>query len=477
MSKPVQGTEAALQSLRDELKTVILNGLKQNATSQSNVPGRTITGNRYQTVDLGDVVVPGFRDRRDDLFVGLDFTGKTVCDLGANLGETARDMARRGADRVDAYEYDRFFTMLGSLISIYNGQPNVFHYAEDVSQPGFMKRQYDICAALAVYAYIEKNTEYVTSKVNQYLIVETHEVDKNWHARYVGKLGKKFPHWGCFGIIRHGDTMDSNKRRLRLIFSRERPLDSFYVRRNAQLGNSADVSYLDVASSDIPVLSGARMIFDGRPDNRLSKARVTEYRQRLKYYDEKYRFGDWIELSVVGEVYWLSFVVGLLDYIDQGRTARDNIYAIWLRRAIENKVGDPGLASLLADESAFFGMVERRLSEFAELVDRRKVRDSTRDIFPPIVAYNPTPDHPSFTSPILAKFKFEGHKEVLRIPTIDGHHRLFMCKLLDFPYTSVRTFWDPSLLRFSSEEATGSNYKERIIQYLAGIEVSPPVFS
>lgn len=477
MSDHVQGTEQALEALKKDLKAVIIGALEKNVTSQSNVGGQTITGNRYQTIALGDSMVAGFRDRREDLFAGLDLTGKCACDLGANLGEIARDLARRGADRVDAYEYDRFFTMLGSLISAYRSQTNVIHYAADVSQIGFMRRDYDVCAALAVYAYIEQITDYVSEHIREFMVTETHEVDQHWHKRYVDRVAAHFPHWGCFGVIKHGDTTNANKRRLRLIFSKREALDAFYVRRNQELGCSgADVAYLNIRESNFPFLARAAGILEGDANNRLSATRLAKYRKLVADYEAEFQAGNAVELSVVGEVYWLSFVLGMVDYRNAGKLVSDNVYLTWLRRSLQAQTGDPGWTSYLADESELVRMVDERLRDFSRLLEING-QERSKNLFQPMVAYNPTPDHPTLRSRMLAKLSMVQTGEVLCVPTIDGHHRLFMCNLLDCQQIGVRMYWDPSFLRFSSSRATGSNYTDRIIEYLAGMPVSDPIFT
>ena len=104
-----------LGELLENIDRTVRKTLTCSYTSYSSVQ-EIPTGNHYQSVRLGDDVLPGFRSRRDQLFSCLDFSGRCVLDIGSNLGENARLCADRGASRVYAVEYDPLFSALSGLI-------------------------------------------------------------------------------------------------------------------------------------------------------------------------------------------------------------------------------------------------------------------------------------------------------------------------------------------------------------------------
>ena len=77
--------------------------------------------NHYQSVTLGNTTTLGFRTARGELLDSIDFEGKAVLDLGANLGELSRAARERGASLVDGFEYDPFFVEIAQAVAAHNG--------------------------------------------------------------------------------------------------------------------------------------------------------------------------------------------------------------------------------------------------------------------------------------------------------------------------------------------------------------------
>src|SRR5256885_11894082 len=93
---------------REALKRLILDSLERRYTSESSKAGIK-TGNHYQSIKLDGELTGGFRSDRAALLDRIEFAGKRVLDLGANLGEISRAARERGADVVDGWEYDPYF--------------------------------------------------------------------------------------------------------------------------------------------------------------------------------------------------------------------------------------------------------------------------------------------------------------------------------------------------------------------------------
>src|SRR5216683_944855 len=107
--------EIEVPTVKQDLKKLILEGLKRTYTSSGKDGIKT--GNHYQSVTLGDERTNGFRSDRGAFLDQIDFRGKRVLDLGANLGEISRAARARGAAVVDGFEYDTFFLEIAQLIN------------------------------------------------------------------------------------------------------------------------------------------------------------------------------------------------------------------------------------------------------------------------------------------------------------------------------------------------------------------------
>ena len=62
------------------------------------------------------------------------------------------------------------------------------------------------------------------------------------------------------------------------------------------------------------------------------------------------------------------------------------------------------------------------------------------------IAFNATPFHPALAALPLTTLAVKGSDERLTVTNLDGHHRLFIMKLLDIESCSMMTIWDPEWL-------------------------------
>src|SRR5712691_1055079 len=142
-----------IPTLKSELKQLILDGLRRRYVSVSGDDGIE-TGNHYQSVTLGDERTSGFRSDRAAFLDQIDFRGKRVLDLGANLGEISRAARARGAAVVDGYEYDTFFVEIAQVLNAYNGTTGVSFYQRDITDPTAYDEHFDVVLAFSVFTYI-----------------------------------------------------------------------------------------------------------------------------------------------------------------------------------------------------------------------------------------------------------------------------------------------------------------------------------
>ena len=91
------------------------------------------------------------------------------------------------------------------------------------------------------------------------------------------------------------------------------------------------------------------------------------------------------------------------------------------------------------------------------------------------IAFNSTPFHPSLGDLSFKVLALSDSDELLCVPRMDGHHRLFVLKLLGIERCPMMTIWDPETLSRPTSLARVKNYEQRMYQYLAGVEVDDPV--
>jgi hypothetical protein len=462
-------TEELLGRLQSEVAEVLESALGEHVISES--PHQR-TGGAYQTIRLGDIVRGGFRAARQNLLAGFDVEDRYVCDLGANLGEISRDLKRAGAFAVDAYEYDPFFTQLARYATAYNGVPDVNHFEANVAEPGFMRREYHLCVGLSAFSFMRRNIDYICRQVSEGMLIETHQiVDAGWPDHYVAPIAGAFPHWCCFARVSHG-RRDTGKHRLWLAFSKN-DLVRFYAQRARSLSADGEgVIHVDLPRSKLTFLDKAAVIFEHR-DDPLSKASLDAYRDRLAEHERRLEADAYVNLSMSGEAYWLALMCGVSRFRSDGRLDDDNPYLPWLTRGIAAGVVDRGLRHLLGDRGRLHETVEARLAWLAQALEHRDVGHFV-DI---PIAYNATPFHPSLEELSLKTLVLSESGEKLSVPVLNGHHRLFVMRLLEIPSCPMMTIWDHQWnLKYPAARRV-QNYEQRMYQYLAGVEVDDPVLA
>jgi SAM-dependent methyltransferase len=210
---------SAVPSCRAELRALILEGLNVRYTAES-CQDAIETGNHYQSLLLGDERTSGFRTAREGFLDRIAFDGRTVLDLGSNLGELSREARRRNAILVDGYEYDPYFIELANLVNAYNGTTRVSFYQRDITDPDCYVGSYDIVLAFSVFTYVARVLERVADVCDGIFVVETHRLDDNL-ASYVDPISAFFPHYRLLGESDWGGTFPKDVTRAVLVFAKQ----------------------------------------------------------------------------------------------------------------------------------------------------------------------------------------------------------------------------------------------------------------
>jgi SAM-dependent methyltransferase len=185
-------SESLSAATREELREVIARGLAAEYISESSQDSIE-TGNHYQSVHLDGEVSKGFRSPRLDIMDAIDFRGKTVLDLGSNLGEMSRAARDRGAVMVDGFEYDQYFVDLANTVNAYNRTTRVSFFQRDITDPRIYREPYDIVLAFAVFVYMRPVIDAIAPIVRRGMVLETHRIDDNLESFYMSAIRPHFP--------------------------------------------------------------------------------------------------------------------------------------------------------------------------------------------------------------------------------------------------------------------------------------------
>ncbi|MBI2071256.1 MAG: phosphotransferase [Elusimicrobia bacterium] len=170
------------------------------------------TSNRYQSVQLDEDWIKGYRTSRADILDKIPFKGKKVLDLGSNLGELSRGARRRGALFVDGFEYDPFFIETANLINAYLGATRVSFYKRDITDPGVYAEKYDLVLAFAVFDYIKKILPEISRITSEMLVLETHVLKNDLDKSYLDRLSPHFKYRQLIGYVPENADGGSGKR-------------------------------------------------------------------------------------------------------------------------------------------------------------------------------------------------------------------------------------------------------------------------
>ena len=156
------------------------------------------TGNRYQAVGLGHRTTHGLREGRGRFLDALDLRGRTVLDLGSNLGEISREARARGAALVDGFEIDPYFNEIAQLVNVLTGTTGVSFYERDMADPETYRDPYDVVLAFSAFRFIAGCLDRIAA-IADVMIVETHELHGNFDERYLEPLIEQFPAYRMLG--------------------------------------------------------------------------------------------------------------------------------------------------------------------------------------------------------------------------------------------------------------------------------------
>jgi SAM-dependent methyltransferase len=216
------GDRPQVPTVRGEVAELLRRALSKDYISES-CQDAIETGNHYQSVELGGAVSEGFRSSRSDLLDRIRFEGRSVLDLGSNLGEISRGARERGADLVDGFEYDSYFVEMANLLNAYHGTTRVSFYERDITDAGIYTETYDIVMALSVFIYARPVMETLAKITRDAFVLETHRIDGNLESFYLDAVLPHFPVYETLGETEWGNPHeDDDVVRSVMVFARDR---------------------------------------------------------------------------------------------------------------------------------------------------------------------------------------------------------------------------------------------------------------
>jgi SAM-dependent methyltransferase len=423
-------------SIRPDLRRVVQLALDlpyKSESCQDAIP----TDNHYQSITLGNTTTLGFRTARGEILDWIDFKGKTVLDLGCNLGELSRAARERGATLVDGFEYDPFFVELAQAVAAHNSTTRVSFYERDITAAKtYSDLHYDVVLAFSVFIYI-KPLLHLIARATDLLIVETHELEDNLESYYLNNICPHFPYFAIIGESEWGTTQPNFKRRYVVAFAkREADLHSLLAAgndRSALPPSWARVTRLPPPDS----LAGSRLIDLDVPRTRLHKRFfstfpfdspsdiITALGEMEFSLDRLARSEDLRRYGADGWMYWALFVKGYTQFRTTGTVGPGNAYFDYLTNYYVQQGHNPGIVGELSDPSRGAERVRRRYADFARLQEQASGESTVDSVSPVRATVSDPPSEPPYY------FYEVGGGPGIPVRAIDGWHRLLSASLAD----------------------------------------------
>ncbi len=312
-----------LNAIRDSAKQIVQQVLQSDYRSYS-PNDHILTGNKYQTVRLGQEVVSGFREEdRFFPFEGYDPFGKVCSDLGSNLGEVARTLVARGADLVRAIEYDEVFVAVSRLVDIVSEVQNIAYMTGDLTRDDLL-RPSDIYSCLSVFRFIAGRLHEIAEKTSEMAVFETHAVKGLVDVKpYLREIATAFPFVSLIGYSDWHAGSKENRRALIWAAKSKLLLYRCLFNRANKLRGHSSLRAINLRDSEIPALAAAKKVLALRG---ASLDEIVNYNVDAFLAATEASLGA--RSTCFGEEqYWAAFLCGFVQWLkSEQEISRNNIY-------------------------------------------------------------------------------------------------------------------------------------------------------
>lgn len=404
---------------KSQLRALITTALELDYVSES-CRGGIQTGNHYQSVRLGDTRTAGFRTDREQLLDRIDFRGRTVLDLGSNLGELSRAARERGAARVLGVEYDEFFVAIARAVTLLNDIEEVEFRQGDIADPDVYVEHFDIVLAFSVFQYVGGVIDHVCRVTDELLVVETHKLEENLESHYVGPVARHLRSFDLLGRSDWGSTLREPGERAVIAFAS----DDAALRRALSPGGGEPTDKpaiarirLDVRRTSLGLMERffTRFAFDSL-DDLLQEIRSSPIDVSAVATDEDVRSG------YRGWLYWRIYLEGYLEYLDRGIVDAQNSFCRYLADNHLPQVQEPGIS---ADDVATIAL--RRYRDLDAMRMSPSFPGSSGGNLAPIRI---TVSDPPPADPLMVVLDTQ---ETVEAWLVDGWHRVFAAAICGIP--------------------------------------------
>jgi SAM-dependent methyltransferase len=423
-------------NIKAELRELILRALSDNYIISESCHNGVVTGDHYQSVNMGEIQSTGFRANPKPFLDLIDFEGKKVLDLGSNLGEISRAARARGARLVNGFEYDQYFLQIANLLNAYNEVTGVSFYRCNIVDPSVYDEHYHIVLAFSVFVHVESTLSSIAEITDQALVLETH-YEGDLKSTYLEAVLPHFPFYRILGESDHGRPHDASEERTVIVFAKEESALAAVLKQWPQERSSVPENlsrtlnlqrfthalthrYIDgtrtpLADKFFSMLEfdSTEDLFDAVADMELNVEAVA------KCHDLAYGVQD-------GWIYWVLYIKGYLQYKDADTINSHNVYHNYLTSYFP-RAWDLGLTPTLADPTATAERIALRFRDF-DLFRSCAAHSPGEVIAVDPVIVVPLPDPPPKEGDAMVVYKV-GSNTPLLASMIDGYHRLFLARL------------------------------------------------
>ncbi len=382
--------------------------------------GEILTGRNYQSVTLNGDTLEGFRDgaMRIPFIDSLPDSDGLFLDIGSNLGELSRKVARSGR-LVLGIEYDAFTSALANLIHISNGFGNVTSIRADITDCPLPDKVESIIA-FSVFRFIDVRLNELKAIFKDVMLIETHHIDgPNALDRYWSRLTSIFPAVALVGYTDHRSS-GTGRRCVFAVANKSHKLWEYIFNLPINLighANLFEVDFKDIRFHFLESLSCDERLLELRKSS-LSSSSEQIYDNIFSVVNGLFRdqFQAVSKATLFDSMYWLSFLKGYVQWVVANKIVTDNndyLFSLGLRL-----LSDSGLESnfrnVLSDREKLRSRISDRFIAFDKILNKED------EMCPPILMFQSRKVEKSFSA---LELLVDNCPE--QLIAIDGYHRLF----------------------------------------------------
>ncbi len=333
-------------------------------------------------------------DSRISLFAGIPLAGRRVLDFQAGRGELLRLALREGARYAEGIEADWSLVDAGRLANAaFQVEGAVLRHG-DLRQPGCLLSDFEVGVCASGFDAYAASLPDILEHVRELLMVRVVTGEHEWYRRCVLKLAPWMSFWSLLPSSGPASGRTAKPHGLLVTSRTVEPVAAATLGRCKAVGlEHPDVRSLDVYASGVAAQSmgstgPARLLFGDlrRKLSRLTFGQPLEIAALIKPMLAPLRVivsgRPPQEVEVGTDRYWLRFLQGLVNYIENGALNIDNPYVRFVRGVAACGMYDSAMSYYLEEETRALARLRPRLKGFIEVLTHQAVAE-------PLIVFNP----------------------------------------------------------------------------------------